>query len=1005
MKRILAVLLTAALTVSVMCQTAVFAAFSDVEDKNPYKEAITALTKLSVIDGYEDNTFKPDNTITRAEFTKIIVFTLGYQNLTHNTYAFTDVSEDHWGRNYIQTAYNLGIISGFGDGIFAPDEPVTYEQALKMVVCTLGYEQFAQEQESDMGNWSAKYIREASTLGLMDKISDITYYLGAPRGVIAQVIYNALEIEIYEQKGIASSWIKTEKTLLKDYLKAAQVKGRLVGVGDNVTEDCTRVLGDYEMDILTQSGEDVIINYSSVTENSADIIKYLGNTITVYYRETPESDDNMLIIINDEITKNSYIELDYNDIDSLSGTSFKYYDKNSKIKTVKLREKDLTVRYNGKTVAANSNVTLTNPVTKAEKTFSRQEALEQWLNPDSDYFIYGDVKLTDSGSDNIIDMIQINNYETIVAHAKPTTADYRVTDKLVTGNYIILNPQSSEYEYTITKDGAQIPVTSIAANDVILYTKSLDGSLYTLLVSSKTVKGSITTVSSNKNRMTIDGKEYTIGRKCAEYIRDKDNKEIKAGISGTFYLDALGTAVYGTIEQTAASPYAYIANAFIDYDEGGKAYVTVYAPNVSASSTASYPLKSKIKLNGSNVDSDSAIDRLRKSATYVDNELEYSDKIYGVGKEPNITEYAQPARVTVQNGEITSIITLTSDEIKDVNNDSDQLVKCKNINAYTFSSNSFTQNGKTAFSVNSSTTVIYVPANRTEKTKYAKKTVSSAFTSGDTYYVEAYDINSSKIAGLVILYGNDGSLTSVKKDTDFSVVASLPEEAYNEVNEDVSIKFDVFAGTTGTAKSWMTYDMSEFRDIKVGDVIQFAYDSDNLIQGRINNIRFSDIAAVLDGEEYNGQKYSWAEEITPSEDNHYQKYKFDYRFKKSGSGDDEMYTSSTLGTIPYSRACMYNVSQVLPEEKKIYVTIDGFEENENGLYVLDDSNYEEITISSSTKILRMEDDREEISKYAADTETAMTINDLRDAKNYGEDCSKILVCSSKGTAKMIVVYN
>ena len=64
-------------------------------------------------------------------------------------------------------------------------------------------------------------------------------------------------------------------------------------------------------------------------------------------------------------------------------------------------------------------------------------------------------------------MIQINNYDTIVAYATPTTKDSRITDKLVTGNYLILDPQASDYTYTITKNGSEIPVTSIAANEVI----------------------------------------------------------------------------------------------------------------------------------------------------------------------------------------------------------------------------------------------------------------------------------------------------------------------------------------------------------------------------------------------------------------------------------------------------------------------------------------------------------------------------------------------------------
>ena len=72
MKKITAILTSLIMTLSVICQTSVFAAFSDVGDDNTYKDAITTLTKLKVIDGYEDGTFKPDGQITRAEFTKLI---------------------------------------------------------------------------------------------------------------------------------------------------------------------------------------------------------------------------------------------------------------------------------------------------------------------------------------------------------------------------------------------------------------------------------------------------------------------------------------------------------------------------------------------------------------------------------------------------------------------------------------------------------------------------------------------------------------------------------------------------------------------------------------------------------------------------------------------------------------------------------------------------------------------------------------------------------------------
>lgn len=998
MKKIIAMLTTVMLLAGTMCQSSVFAAFNDVEDSNAYKKAITTLSKLSVIDGYEENgtqLFKPDNPVTRAEFTKLIVFMLGYQNLTYSSCNFNDVSADHWARNYIQTAYNMGIIAGFDDGSFQPDSPVTYEQALKMVVCTVGYDEHAQQ----LGGWPDGYIQEANALSLTDKVTGTSYQSGAPRGVIAQTLYNALEIEMYENNGF--EWKKTEKTILNDYLKVKKLKGTLIGVGDYVTEDCTTKPLEDEMIIMDMSGEEYSINYKSFTDSILDVSQYLGHTLTVYYRQAGSNDDRILVTIDDETTKNTEYELNYDDIRSFSGNTLKYYETETKTKTVKFKDTDFTVRYNGKLVSIDDTITLTNPNTKLEESFTRQEALEKWLNPETDYSIYGTVTLTDNSSDGTIDMVQIYNYQTMVAHTAPTTADYRITDKLVTGNYLILDPEGIGYTYTIKKNGSEIPVTSIAANDVILYAESLDKSVYTLLVSNKTVKGSISALNSTRSQLTIDGTAYNIGNQCEAYIKDKDGKELKTGASGTFYLDAFDTAVYGTLQQSVTIPYGYIANAFIEFEGGEKAYITV----ATTGNADSYPLKDRVKYNGKTINSINALDYLKESAAYANDDADMASEIYGAGKNPTITEYSQPARVTVTNGVVTEIVTATSDEVQTQNDDKEQIVKCKELDKYTYSSNSFTSAGKTAFSVNSSTVVLCVPSDRTQKSKYTKKTVSGAFTSGDSYYVEAYDISSSKIAGLVILYGNDSSLTNVKKDTDYSIVASLPEGIYSDAADSNVLQFDVYNGSSTTTKSWTTFDDREFSDVQVGDVIQFAYDSDNLAQGRINVISFADIADVLDGNStYNNQLYSWEEEQSPSESNNYQKFKFDYRFKKPDTDEDELYTSSSLGTVPYSRACMYNVSQVLEDEKKLYVTKNGFTEDENGIYQLDDSDYEEITITSSTKILRMEDERDEISRYAAGTTTPMAITDLKDAKNYGSECSKILMLSSRGTAKMIIVY-
>ena len=72
----------------IMLMTTLFSAvsvnadFSDVADDYRYKDAITTLSKLNIINGYDNGTFEPEKDITRAEFTKIIVYMLGFGDLT-----------------------------------------------------------------------------------------------------------------------------------------------------------------------------------------------------------------------------------------------------------------------------------------------------------------------------------------------------------------------------------------------------------------------------------------------------------------------------------------------------------------------------------------------------------------------------------------------------------------------------------------------------------------------------------------------------------------------------------------------------------------------------------------------------------------------------------------------------------------------------------------------------------------------------------------------------------
>lgn len=93
--------------------------------------SIMDLVELGVIQGYPDNSFRPDKKMTRAEFVTIVIKALNLQGSSDKEFADTT---SHWAQDAISTAAGLGIVNGYSDNTFGPDELVTREQIATMVV-------------------------------------------------------------------------------------------------------------------------------------------------------------------------------------------------------------------------------------------------------------------------------------------------------------------------------------------------------------------------------------------------------------------------------------------------------------------------------------------------------------------------------------------------------------------------------------------------------------------------------------------------------------------------------------------------------------------------------------------------------------------------------------------------------------------------------------------------------------------------------------------------------
>lgn len=105
--------------------------FNDVAYGSWYNTAISTLSRMGIINGYEDGSFKPDAPITRAEFTAIATRFFDYTARYRG--AFNDVTSGSWYADYVQAAVDMGLVDGYPDGGFHPNSYITRAETVTIV--------------------------------------------------------------------------------------------------------------------------------------------------------------------------------------------------------------------------------------------------------------------------------------------------------------------------------------------------------------------------------------------------------------------------------------------------------------------------------------------------------------------------------------------------------------------------------------------------------------------------------------------------------------------------------------------------------------------------------------------------------------------------------------------------------------------------------------------------------------------------------------------------------
>ncbi|MFD0680569.1 MULTISPECIES: S-layer homology domain-containing protein [unclassified Paenibacillus] len=159
---------------------------------------VRELVKLGAINGYPDNTFKPDNNITRAEFVSVIVkaFNLKVQDGKN----FADTST-HWAKSEIGTAAALGVVAGYSDSTFGPDDLITREQMAAIVIRAAQIDSadknISFSDSSNVSDWARTALAAATAKGLVKGYEDGTVKpkANSTRAEAVTVILRALQLK------------------------------------------------------------------------------------------------------------------------------------------------------------------------------------------------------------------------------------------------------------------------------------------------------------------------------------------------------------------------------------------------------------------------------------------------------------------------------------------------------------------------------------------------------------------------------------------------------------------------------------------------------------------------------------------------------------------------------------------------------------------------------------------------------------------------------------------
>ncbi len=793
-------------------------AYTDVAEGTKVAEAVGVLSNLGIFTGFEDGTFKPDDTVTRAQMAAIICRTLGYEDQAQSSAGstiFNDVPASHWASGYVNVAQSLQIINGYGDGNFGPEDQVTYEQAVKMIVVALGYELDAQAK----GGWSTGYLAVASREGIT-KSANGTVGAPAARGTIAVLVYNSLEVRLMDQdtwttNGNEDEFKKLNETILSKYLGVQKWEGVVAatpysqyvgGYNPDDTPVVSLAPGCFYEEWRSGSLTKIYLEDSEGNRDGlygidcslVDVNPYAGKKVIAYIGEEAdeETGHRMVYAITEKSGANKVTTIGLNQLVD----SGKYWDEPGSIAYKNVGSRTATDLDLDNSVSLVVNFAMVEEDMIDEGIDTTEELVDEigTLN--------GTVSFISNDNDSKIDVIIVTAYTGEAVVEEVTTEDGVIAFDMYTnhGEELVVEEIDTEDEdalIIVYKDGALATVEDIAANDTIsAVAVDEDGTFMLLYVSSKTITGNVEGY--DLEYVTVAGEDYKLSNLNYSATDDVDGKE------GIFFLNVAGQIAHDEAEAAKGNYGIVIAAGEGSGVKGGYEVEVVLADGTAAV----YSLASKacvenadgdvLDENGEEAVGSTAIAAAKTAATvydYLTSKFNGEDNARAIKADIDDLMF----QVKIKNGAISKLTVLGSD-----GGDDGEEYDEENL---TYGSVIFAES-TVVFAVDPATDSADIEADDVKVGKVADFFVDGE---GVEFDIIAYDVDDrDETAGAIIGFGLD---TTVPEDGDVMIITSAKNISYKD---DTAVRITGLQG--GKEVTYTLYDEDdafEATEFANGDII------------------------------------------------------------------------------------------------------------------------------------------------------------------------------------------